>query len=91
MWAGESCRGFDIETKAAMPKEVQQHVEGYPDPAQREKHLPLRAHNPDETLPSAMLRSAGQAGYAWITYCGDSCRITLRRPLWTFNPPLEPS
>ncbi len=69
-----------------MPKEVQQHVEGHPVPAQREMHLPLRAHH-----PNAMLRSAGQAGHAWITYGGYSCRTTLRRPLWTFNPPAGPS
>ena len=82
----EVVSGLTASLKPAMPREAQQHVEGHSDPAQWEKHLPLRADNPD-----AKLRSAGQAGYAWITYCGYSCRTTVRRPLWTFKPLLEPS
>ena len=53
-----------------MPKEVQQHVEGHSDPGQREEASPLGAHDPNEMVRSAILRSAGQAGRPWIICCG---------------------
>ena len=61
----EVVSGLTASLKPAMPKEVQPHAQGYPDPAQREEHLPWRVHH-----ANAMLPSAGQAGCVWIIYCG---------------------
>ena len=54
--------------------------------------LSLGESSPFESTSCKRDASLRRAGWARLDHLlGFSCRITLRRPLWTFNPPTEPS